>query len=216
MNRKLLTTFWQVLILAIILILLFGATFIGGTFYPNQIAKEKLENIFYEKELDKVALMDIKEPEFEFTNPESFILAVARCVDYINLTTDRRNRVPKSIIIAMAGVESAWGTSRFAKEGNNLFGVRTWDLTSPHMKPLAIPDAKFGLKKYATKCKSIKDTINILNNHPAYAKFREERVKQIKDGKWDYQKLLAGIKAWSTNEKYSKMIYATIVDKKLP
>ena len=116
----------------------------------------------------------------------------------------------------MAGVESAWGTSRFAKEGNNLFGVRTWDLTSPHMKPLAIPDAKFGLKKYATKCKSIKDTINILNNHPAYEKFREERVKQIKDGKWDYQKLLAGIKAWSTNEKYSKMIYATIVDKKLP
>ncbi len=206
----------QVLILAIILILLFGAMFVGGTFYPNKIAKEKLQNLFYEKELDKVALLDIKEPEFEFDGPNSFIEAVGRCVDYINLTTDRRNRVPKSIIIAMAGVESAWGTSRFANEGNNLFGVRTWDLTQPHMKPMAIPDAKFGLKKYKTKCLSIKDTINILNNHPAYEKFREERAKQIENGKWNYQKLLAGIKAWSTNEKYSKMIYATIVDKKLP
>jgi len=141
---------------------------------------------------------------------------VRQCGYYINFTTDRISRVPKSIIIAMAGVESAWGTSRFAKEGNNLFGVRTWDLTMDHMKPLAIPDAKFGLRKYETKCKSIRHMISILNNHPAYEKFREEREKQIKDGSWNYPKLLEGLKAWSTNEKYTKMIYATIVDRKLP
>lgn len=39
----------------------------------------------------------------------------------------------------MAGVESGWGTSRFATEGNALFGVRTWDLeTVPHMKAKVI------------------------------------------------------------------------------
>ena len=116
----------------------------------------------------------------------------------------------------MAGVESAWGTSRFATEGNNLFGVRTWDLNRPHMKPLAIPDAKFGLKIYRTKCESIKDMIRILNNHPAYEEFRKERKIQVENGKWNYRKLLNGIKAWSTNEKYVGMIYATIVDRKLP
>jgi len=208
--------FWQVLLLAIVLIVFLTSSFIGGSFYPNKWTVEKLEEDFHKNEVDKVALLGLQEPEFEFDGPNSFIDAVGKCVDYINFTTDRRSRVPKSIIIAMAGVESAWGTSRFAKEGNNLFGVRTWDLTKDHMKPLAIPDAKFGLKKYETKCKSIKDMINILNNHPAYEKFRDERTKQIKTGSWDYQKLLEGLKAWSTNEKYTKMIYATIVDRKLP
>ena len=208
--------FWQVLLLAIVLIVFLTSSFIGGSFYPNKWTVEKLEEDFHKNEVDKVALLGLQEPEFEFDGPNSFIDAVGKCVDYINFTTDRRSRVPKSIIIAMACVESAWGTSRFAKEGNNLFGVRTWDLTKDHMKPLAIPDAKFGLKKYETKCKSIKDMINILNNHPAYEKFRDERTKQIKTGSWDYQKLLEGLKAWSTNEKYTKMIYATIVDRKLP
>ena len=207
---------WQVLLLAIVLIVFLTSSFIGGSFYPNKWTVDKLEEDFHKKEVDKVALLGLQEPEFEFDGPNSFIDAVGQCVDYINFTTDRRSRVPKSIIIAMAGVESAWGTSRFAKEGNNLFGVRTWDLTMDHMKPLAIPDAKFGLRKYETKCKSIRHMISILNNHPAYEKFREEREKQIKNGSWDYQKLLEGLKAWSTNEKYTKMIYATIVDRKLP
>ena len=207
---------WQVLLLAIVLIVFLTSSFIGGSFYPNKWTVDKLEENFHKKEVDKVALLGLQEPEFEFDGPNSFIDAVGQCVDYINFTTDRRSRVPKSIIIAMAGVESAWGTSRFAKEGNNLFGVRTWDLTMDHMKPLAIPDAKFGLRKYETKCKSIRHMISILNNHPAYEKFREERKKQIKNGSWDYPKLLEGLKAWSTNEKYTKMIYATIVDRKLP
>jgi len=207
---------WQVLLLAIVLIVFLTSSFIGGSFYPNKWTVDKLEEDFHKKEVDKVALLGLQEPEFEFDGPDSFMNAVGQCVDYINFTTDRRSRVPKSIIIAMAGVESAWGTIRFAKEGNNLFGVRTWDLTMDHMKPLAIPDAKFGLRKYETKCKSIRHMISILNNHPAYEKFREEREKQIKDGSWNYPKLLEGLKAWSTNEKYTKMIYATIVDRKLP
>ncbi|SVD15173.1 uncharacterized protein METZ01_LOCUS368027, partial [marine metagenome] len=135
---------------------------------------------------------------------------------YINFTTERQDRIPTSIIIAMAGVESAWGKSRFAVDGNNLFGIRTWDLNLPHLKPKDIPDAKFGVKMYETKCDSVKDMINILNNHPAYEDFRIERAKQLKNNKWHYQKLLAGIKAWSTNVKYPAMIYATIVDKQLP
>ncbi len=208
--------FWQVLLLAIVLIGILTSSFIGGSFYPNKWTVEKLEEDFHKNEVDRVALLGLQEPEFEFDGPDTFTDAVGKCVDYINFTTDRRSRVPKSIIIAMAGVESAWGTSRFAKEGNNLFGVRTWDLTTDHMKPLAIPDAKFGLKKYETKCKSIKDMINILNNHPAYEKFRDERTKQIKTGSWDYQKLLEGLKAWSTNAQYTNMIYATIVDRRLP
>ena len=117
----------------------------------------------------------------------------------------------------MAGVESAWGTSRFAKEGNALFGVRTWDLEhTPHMKAKGNPDASWGVKKYKTKCQSVKDMIRILNTHPAYSQFRIDREKQIDKGKWDYRVLLKGMTAWSTNPDYHEIILQSIVDNKLP
>ena len=117
----------------------------------------------------------------------------------------------------MAGIESAWGTSRFAKEGNALFGVRTWSLdTVPHMKALGNPDANWGVKKYKTKCESIKDMIRILNTHPAYEKFRNARAQQLEVGKWNYRQLMLGMTAWSTNPDYAEIILQTIVDNKLP
>ena len=116
----------------------------------------------------------------------------------------------------MAGIESGWGTSRFATEGNALFGVRTWDDTVPQMKPRDLPNANFGVKKYLTKCDSVKDMIRILNTHPAYEKFRKAREHQIDKGKWNYKELLAGITAWSTNPEYVKIIWTAIVDNNLP
>ena len=68
----------------------------------------------------------------------------------------------------MAIIQSAYGTSRFATEGNALFGVRTWDLDNvAHMKPWHI-NAKFGVKNTKPKCGSVADVIDILNRHPAY------------------------------------------------
>ena len=117
----------------------------------------------------------------------------------------------------MAGVESGWGTSRFATEGNALFGVRTWDLeTVPHMKAKGNPDANWGVKKYTTKCKSVADMIAIINRHPAYADFRVERENQIDKGKWNYRNLMVLMSAWSTNPDYAEIILQAIVDNKLP
>ena len=84
------------------------------------------------------------------------------------------------------------------------------------MKPKDLPDANFGVKKYNTKCDSVKDMIRILNTHPAYEDFRTERAIQIDESKWDYKKLLAGITAWSTNPRYKDIIWSAIVDNNLP
>ena len=193
------------------------ATYIAGTFNPNPYTVEKIEDEIHRKEMKIVEELGLKEPEYEFTDKISFINATAKCVAYLNWTTDRDKRVPTSIIIAMAGIESAWGNSRFANEGNALFGVRTWDLkNTPHMKAKGNPDAVWGVKKYETKCQSVKDMIRILNTHPAYEKFREARQDQLADGKWDYRILLSGMTAWSTNPDYKEIILQTIVDNKLP
>ena len=210
-------TYFKLVILTLVLtsIVVSGA-FWYGTYNPNQKVIKDIEKEFHKKEVAEVIYLGLVQPEYDYNTKETFIEATGKCVDFLNFTTDRKSRVPTSMIIAMAGIESAWGTSRFAKQGNALFGVRTWDLSTPHMKPLDLPDADFGVKKYETKCDSVKDMIRILNTHPAYEEFRIERAKQIEDTKWDYKKLLAGITAWSTNPKYIDIIWTAIVDNNLP
>jgi len=194
-----------------------GGSFFGGTFYPNTWTVDKLQKQFQKQELNEAHLLGLQEPEFEYTDKVTFIESTRRCVQYLNYTTDRLSRVPTSIVIAMAGVESGWGNSRFALEGNALFGVRTWDLKNvPHMKAKGNPDASWGVKKYETKCQSVQDMIAILNRHPAYEDFRAQRELQIDDGKWDYRALMVRMSAWSTNPQYADIILQAIVDNKLP
>jgi len=187
-----------------------------GTFNPNGFVTsdytKKIENKF----LKEAIALGMHEPDFVYTDSNSFMDAVGQCVDFINFTTPRDQRVPSSIIIAMAGIESGWGTSRFTRDGNNLFGIRTWDPDTPQMKPLDLPNAEFGVKTYPTKCASVQDAINILNTHHAYEDFRIERKRQIELDIWDYDQLAFHISPWSTNEKYSKIIVNTIASKELP
>ena len=207
---------WVVLTILLITIII-GGSFVSGTFYPNSWTVEKIEDEFHKKELNQVQMLGLTEPEFEYNDKATFLKATKKCVEYLNYTTDRMSRVPTSIVMAMAGIESGWGTSRFATEGNALFGVRTWSLkTVPHMKALGNPDAPWGVKKYTTKCQSVKDMIRILNNHPAYQDFRIERESQIDKGTWDYRSLMVRMSAWSTNPDYAEIILQAIVDNKLP
>jgi len=198
----------------IAVVFLVGVAYTIGTFLPNHYAVKKF-NTQKEHEFSERFQSFTTEPPFEFVDNKSFVSAVYKCINYLNYTQDVEYRVPTAIIAAMAIIESAFGTSRFAQEGNALFGVRTWDLTTPHMKPRAIPNAKFGVKKYNTKCQSVRDMIRIVNNHPAYEDFRIEREKQLDLGFWDYKKLVPGLSAWSINENYTNMILATIQDNNL-
>ena len=166
--------------------------------------------------IDKLKQFGLHAPLFKFKNTKEFVANVQNCVNYLNLTTEVSKRIPDKIIIAMADVESASGTSRFATEGNALFGVRTWDLKKvPHMKPGAIPNASFGVKKYKNKCASVADVIDILNRHPAYKDFRAERNKQLSNTYWNYDKLVPLLAPWSTNPDYGKIILKRMKELKL-
>ena len=215
-SKKQTSTIKWVVATIILVTLIIGGSFISGTFYPNVWTVDKIEAEVHRKELNQVQLLGLREPEFEYSDKATFLTATGRCVEYLNYTTDRLSRVPTSIIIAMAGVESGWGTSRFATEGNALFGVRTWDKNTPRMKAKGNPEASWGVKKYKTKCQSVKDMIAIINRHRAYKEFREEREDQIDDGKWNYRRLMVRLGAWSTNPDYHEIVLQAIVDSKLP
>lgn len=194
---------------ASLLVVIIGA-YLYGTFNPNWYVQEEIRTEEHMFSVQTAQALGLQEPEFQYTDEESFIQAVNRCVDFLNYTTMPEDRIPSGLIIAMAGIESGWGTSRFAIEGNALFGLRTWDPKTPQIKPLDLPNARFGVKKYKTKCDSVRDAIRTLNTHRAYEDFRKERDRQYHDIDRDYDKLVPLIAPWSTNEQYGDIILSTI------
>ena len=145
-------------------------------------------------------------------NDVEFILAVGKCIGYHNLMLSHEKRIHRDIIVAMAVLETGYGESRFAKEGNNLFGIRTWNPKVPQLKPRDLPKAKFGVKKYETKCDSVLDMIEIINRHPAYEGFRIVRAEQLKTGVTDLDKQIDELHKWSTNPRLYKTVKSKAKD----
>lgn len=123
----------------------------------------------------------LKEPAFKYNNNREFIVELQRCIDYHNQFIPKNQRIPDEMIIAQAIVESDYGTSRFAIEANNLFGIRTFNKEEKQLKPLRKPYANFGVKVFKTKCDSVRYYITMMNNHSAYQSFRVLRDSGVKE-----------------------------------
>tara|TARA_R100000687_G_scaffold48759_1_gene38982 strand:- start:24 stop:422 length:399 start_codon:yes stop_codon:yes gene_type:complete len=123
---------------------------------------------------------------------------------------DEENRVPVNLVVAQAIHESEWGRSRFAVEGNNLMGIRTFDSTDDQMKPLNIPNASWGLRIFETKCESISYYIDLLNNNHHYKDFREERIKQYISDLVDLEKLATTLAIYAEDVYYTQKIIKTL------
>ena len=86
----------------------------------------------------------------------------------------RMDMIPTSIALAQAAKESGWGTSRFALEGNAIFGQWTWN--GQGIAPLKRDgDKNHKILKFPILRASVKAYKNNLNTHKSYSKFREKR-----------------------------------------
>jgi len=91
----------------------------------------------------------------------------------------RMDIIPVSLAIAQAAKETGWGTSRFALEGNALFGQWTW--SGDGIKPAgAESDAKHKVMKFKVLKASVRAYQRNLNTHSSYKKFRQLRA-QLRD-----------------------------------
>jgi len=87
----------------------------------------------------------------------------------------RMDIIPVSLAIAQAAIESGWGTSRFALEGNALYGQWTW--SDNGLKPLENDDDKnHKVMRFKILTASIKAYKKNLNTHSGYIEFREARA----------------------------------------
>lgn len=94
----------------------------------------------------------------------------------------RVNIVPPSLALAQGVEESGWGTSRFAREGNALYGQRIWK-TGAGIVPKGREDGKmFEVRVYHHIGASIQSYIHNLNTHAAYGELRNLRQQEQQAG----------------------------------
>ncbi len=91
----------------------------------------------------------------------------------------RMDEVPVSLALAQAAKETGWGTSRFAQEGNALFGQWTW--SGEGLKPKEADENKgHKVMKFNVLQASVRAYQRNLNTHKTYKEFRQARA-QLRD-----------------------------------
>jgi len=94
----------------------------------------------------------------------------------------RMDIIPVSIALAQAANESGWGTSRFALEGNALFGQWTWSKKGILPKNQD-PNKTHKVLQFQILKASVRAYKNNLNTHNAYSEFREKRAQLREEDK---------------------------------
>ena len=150
--------------------------------------------------------------EMDYTSNEEFIEDVTACTLHLNSMEDGSERIPVDLVVAQAVHESEWGRSRFAVEGNNLMGIRTFDPADNQMKPINIPNSSWGLRIFETKCESISYYMDLLNNSHHYNDFREERLIQNISDIVDLEKLAMTLAIYAEDIYYTQKIIQTLRD----
>jgi Bax protein len=123
----------------------------------------------------------------------------------------RIDEVPVSMAIAQAAKETGWGTSRFAQEGNALFGQWTW--SGEGIKPSdADNDSTHKVMKFNVLQASVKAYQRNLNTHSTYKKFRSVRAEFREEGKKLDSMILSGFldKYAETGKEYVRVLQQII------
>ena len=131
--------------------------------YLNQISREKSLS-----EQEKVWL-DKKFKEYKVKASE------------IEELKKRMDVIPPSLAIAQAAYETGWGTSRFAMEGNSLYGARTWKKGKGIVPNDRGEEQKFEVLSFKIIRASISSYKKNLNTHQSYNEFRKARAIQRKE-----------------------------------
>ena len=128
----------------------------------------------------------------------------------------RMDIIPTSIALAQAAKESGWGTSRFALEGNAIFGQWTW--SGQGIAPLDRENNKnHKVLKFPILRASVKAYQNNLNTHKSYNKFRQKRlVLREKNKKISGLELTETLNNYAqTGSEYTKILNQIIKQNRL-
>ena len=156
-----------------------------------------------------ILFLIFSEPAFGYSNNKEFIQSVNKCADYLEKGMKKEDRIPRKLLLAQAALESNYGRSRYAREGNNLMGIYQFKNLHTGMTPRGNPNATFRVAKFKSKCHSIEYYMNLLNTKDAYVSFRNERLLQSKLRVNDVNRYFHLLYNYSTNKEYPQLLIRT-------
>lgn len=106
--------------------------------------------------------------------------------------------IPESMVLAQAAMESGWGSSRFAREANNLFGQWCFTQGCGLVPSRRTSGKKHEVKLFSSVDAAIADYFRNINSHPAYKK-----VRQIRADERLSKQVISGYKMVTGLDKYS-------------
>ena len=124
----------------------------------------------------------------------------------------RMDEIPASLAIAQAAKETGWGTSRFALEGNALFGQWTWN--GEGIKPASADSgATHKIMKFKILQASVRAYQRNLNTHSSYKEFREARaIQRDNDGKLNSLELVKYLDKYAETGKEYIVVLKKIIE----
>jgi Bax protein len=129
----------------------------------------------------------------------------------------RVDMIPVSLVLAQAANESGWGTSRFAVQGNNLFGHWCYREGCGIVPAQRTDDAKHEVRSFPTIKGSVNAYFANINSHHLYQDFREIRAEMREQQMaLDPMALASGLQRYSERGlKYVEDIVSIIVQNNL-
>ena len=131
---------------------------------------------------------------------------------FLGILERRMDLIPADLALAQAAMESAWGTSRFAREGNNYFGHWCYERGCGIVPARRAEGARHEVARFRSAGQSVERYMLNLNSHPRYQSLRVMRQRQRSQGKDpDGYALAGGLEGYSSiGEDYVRAIRALI------
>jgi len=181
-----------------------------------RVERSSLQDVF-DRNKDELMLSDADKKFLGALKLKYKISEELEALDSINALLTKIDEVPASLVLAQSANESGWGTSRFAIEARNMFGI--WCFREGcGIKPLQrAAGRKYEVAKYETIQASVEAYMLNINSHPAYRELRRIRSEARADNSYLSGMALAeGLETYSARgEEYVKEIKQLIRINKL-
>ena len=132
-----------------------------------------------------------------------FVEEVKQCAIEYNAMIEPHDRIPIVLVIAQAIQETGYGTSRFYKEANNLFGIIALE-GEDYIVSLKDEDRK--LRRYDTKCDSVNHYMNMLVTDINYTELQEILIYQYIMDEIDVDALISSLYNYAEDQFYGRKL----------